>query len=130
MFSCCGVFVDQADEDGTVVDLTNDSGVEDELVDLTSPVSCVEASGCLQMLVHDAGYRHVSSMYMYSGVEDELVDLTSPVSCVEASGCLQMLVHDAGYRHVSSMYMYSGVEDELVDLTSPVSCVHTCSCRS
>lgn len=35
------VCVGRSSEDGTVVDLTNDSGVEDaEVVNLTSPVSC------------------------------------------------------------------------------------------
>lgn len=37
-----GLLTNEGDDDDTVVDLTNDSGVEDaELVDLTSPVSHV-----------------------------------------------------------------------------------------
>lgn len=37
---------------GGVVDLTNDSGVEDELVDLTSPVSDVHIGVSLQWSIH------------------------------------------------------------------------------
>ena len=48
------VCVDQPSEAGRVVDLTNDSGVEDaELVDLTSPVSKIK-----QTTIH-------ANMYVY-----------------------------------------------------------------